>query len=110
MFNVLSSINWLSVTVAFMVYFLLGALWYMRLFPRLYKVSLGKANEALQNQGPLYIAGPGLCVLVTVVASAVLFYALLALASWYQIPPISPSTRIFPAPCCTVLLPALITW
>lgn len=76
MFNVLSSINWIGVLVAFIAYFLLGALWYMRLFPQLYKVSLGKANETLQNQSALYIAGPGLCVLATVIASAVLFYAL----------------------------------
>ncbi|MBD2753970.1 DUF1761 domain-containing protein [Spirosoma validum] len=76
MLNVLGNINWFSVLVAFVVYFLLGALWYMRLFPQLYKVSLGKANETLQNQSPLYIAGPGLCVLVIVVASAILLYAL----------------------------------
>ena len=76
MVNVLSNINWLSVLAAFIVYYLLGALWYMKLFPQLYKVSLGKANETLQNQSPLYIVGPGLCVLVIVIASAVLFYAL----------------------------------
>ena len=76
MFNVLSNINWLSVLIAFIAYFLLGALWYMQLFPRLYKMSLGKANETLQNQSPLYVVGPGLCVLVVVVASAILFYAL----------------------------------
>jgi hypothetical protein len=76
MFNVLSSINWLSVLVAFIVYFMLGALWYMRLFTQLYKVSLGKANEVLQNQSPLYVAGPGVCVLIIVVASAVLMRAL----------------------------------
>ena len=52
MVNVLSSINWFSVLIAFMVYFLLGAVWYMRLFPQLYKESLGKANEILQNQSP----------------------------------------------------------
>lgn len=76
MFNVLGSINWLSVLVAFIVYFMLGALWYMRLFPQLYKVSLGKANETLQNQSPLYVAGPAVCVLVVVVASAVLMRSL----------------------------------
>lgn len=76
MFNVLSTINWFSVLVAFVVYFLLGALWYMRLFPELYKVSLGKAGQTLQNQSPLYVAGPAVCVLVIVIASAVLLYAL----------------------------------
>jgi len=76
MSNVLSSINWFSVLVAFLAYFLLGALWYMRLFPQLYKVSLGKADQTLDNQGTLYLVGPGLCVLATVIASAILFYAL----------------------------------
>lgn len=76
MFNVLGSINWLSVLVAFIVYFMLGALWYMRLFPQLYKVSLVKANEVLQNQSSLYVVGPAVCVLIVVVASAVLMHAL----------------------------------
>lgn len=76
MFTVLSSINWLSVLIAFVVYFMLGALWYMRLFPQLYKVSLGKAGETLQNQSPLYIVGPAVCVLLVVITSAILLYAL----------------------------------
>lgn len=74
--NVLSSINWFSILVAFIAYYLLGALWYLGLFPQLYKVSLGKADQTLDNKGPLYIVGPGLCVLVIVIASAILFYAL----------------------------------
>jgi hypothetical protein len=76
MFNVLTNINWLSVLLAFIVYFMLGALWYMVLFPQSYKVSLGKANETLHNQSALFVVGPGVCVLVTVLATGVLFYAL----------------------------------
>jgi len=76
MFNVLSEINWLSVLAAFVVYFLLGALWYMVLFPQPYKVSLGKADETLNNQSALFVVGPGICVLATVLATTVLFYAL----------------------------------
>ena len=76
MFNVLSDINWLSVLLAFVVYFLLGALWYVVLFPQPYKVSLGKANENLNNQSALFMVGPGVCVLVTIVATTLLFYAL----------------------------------
>jgi hypothetical protein len=76
MFNVLSDINWLSVLLAFIAYFLLGALWYMVLFPQPYKVSLGKAHETLNNQSALFVVGPGICVLITVLATAMLFYML----------------------------------
>lgn len=76
MFNVLAAINWLSVFAAFAAYFLLGALWYMRLFPQLYKVSLGKADEVLPTQSALFVVGPGLCVLASVVATTVLLYVL----------------------------------
>jgi hypothetical protein len=76
MFNVLSNIHWLSVLLAFVAYFLLGALWYMVLFPQAYKVSLGKAQETLDNQSALFVVGPGVCVLVTVLATTLLFYAL----------------------------------
>lgn len=76
MFNVLPDINWLSVLLAFVVYFLLGALWYVVLFPQPYKVALGKAHETLNNQSALFMVGPGACVLVSIVATAVLFYAL----------------------------------
>jgi len=76
MFNVFSNIHWLSVVVAFAAYFMLGALWYMVLFPQPYKVSLGKANEALHNESALFVVGPGVCVLATVLATTLLFYAL----------------------------------
>lgn len=76
LFSVLASLNWLGVLLAFVAYFLLGALWYMQLFPQLYKVSLGKANESLNNQSALFVVGPGVCVLATVLATAVLLYAL----------------------------------
>lgn len=76
MINVLSSINWISVLVAFFAYFMLGALWYLKLFSEIYKVSLGKGGQELSNQGPLFIVGPGLCVLVIILASTILFYNL----------------------------------
>jgi len=76
MFNILTDINWLSVLLAFAGYFLLGALWYLVLFAQPYKVSLGKANQTLNNQSALFMVGPGVCVLVSIVATTVLFYAL----------------------------------
>lgn len=76
MFNVLSDIHWLSVLAAFVAYYLLGALWYLVLFVQAYKVSLGKAHETLNNQSALFVVGPGVCVLVSVAATTLLFYAL----------------------------------
>jgi hypothetical protein len=76
MFNVLSDIHWLSVVAAFVAYYMLGALWYLVLFPQTYKVSLGKANEALNNDSALFVVGPGVCVLVIILATTLLFYAL----------------------------------
>jgi len=78
MFNVLSSINWLGVAAAFAAYFLLGAVWYLGLFPRAYRASLGKENEpdTGQNQQALYIVGPAVCALLITITCAVLLAAL----------------------------------
>jgi hypothetical protein len=48
MINQLANLKWLSVLLAFLPYFFLGALW----FTKQYKVSLGRANETLQNNAP----------------------------------------------------------
>ncbi|MEZ0540881.1 DUF1761 domain-containing protein [Fibrella arboris] len=76
MFNVLTAINWLSVLVAFVAYFLLGALWFTVLFNRPYRISLGRGQAVQQKPAPIFIVGPALCSLVITVASAVLLYAL----------------------------------
>jgi hypothetical protein len=78
MFNVLTTINWLSVLAAFAAYFLLGAVWYMLLFPRAYRASLGKPGEpdAGQNQDLLYVVGPAVCALLITITCAVLLYTL----------------------------------
>ncbi|MFD1871730.1 DUF1761 domain-containing protein [Hymenobacter bucti] len=78
MFNVLSSINWLGVAAAFIAYFLLGAMWYLGLFPKPYRASLGKENEpdTGQNQQLLYIVGPAVCALIITITCAVLLSAL----------------------------------
>ncbi|RDC65579.1 hypothetical protein AHMF7616_04209 [Adhaeribacter pallidiroseus] len=65
----------MSVMLAFVVYFVLGALWFTLFFKKQYKISLGKANETLPNK-PLFIVGPALCSFVITVASALLIYAL----------------------------------
>ncbi len=74
--NQLTNLNWVSVLVAFAAYFVLGALWFTLFFAKQYKISLGKANEELNNKAPIFILGPALCALVITVATAMLFYAL----------------------------------
>jgi hypothetical protein len=75
MINQLANLNWISVLLAFTVYFLLGALWFTLFFSKPYKVSLGRENETLQNK-PIFIVGPALCSLVITIASAILIYVL----------------------------------
>ncbi|WP_217603409.1 DUF1761 domain-containing protein [Chitinophaga sp. GbtcB8] len=76
MISQLANLNWVSVSLAFVVYFLLGALWFTLLFTKQYKISLGRENETLQNNAPIFIVGPALCSLVITIVSAVLIYAL----------------------------------
>ncbi|HEY8955823.1 DUF1761 domain-containing protein [Chitinophaga sp.] len=76
MISQLANLNWISVSVAFVAYFLLGALWFTLLFHKQYKISLGRENETLQNNAPIFIVGPALCSLVITIVSAVLIYVL----------------------------------
>jgi hypothetical protein len=75
MINQLANLNWISIGIAFVAYFLLGALWFTLFFSKQYKTSLGRENETLENK-PLFIVGPALCCLVITIASAFLIYAL----------------------------------
>ena len=76
MFDVLTAVNWLSVLLAFIAYFLLGPLWYLLLFPKQYRVSLGRKPDEPQSSNPLFVVGPAVCALIITLTSAVLFYAL----------------------------------
>lgn len=75
MIGQLANLNWISVLLAFVAYFVLGALWFTLLFSKPYKISLGRENETLENK-PIFIIGPALCTLVITMASAILIYAL----------------------------------
>lgn len=75
MISQLANLNWISVVIAFVAYFLLGALWFTLFFSKPYKISLGRENETLPNK-PIFIIGPALCSLVITIASASLIYAL----------------------------------
>jgi len=75
MISKLTNLNWIAVLLAFVPYFLLGALWFTLIFSKQYKISLGRDNETLPNK-PIFIVGPAICSLVITIATAVLIYAL----------------------------------
>lgn len=75
MINQLSNLNWISVFIAFVAYFMLGALWFTLFFSKPYKLSLGRAGEILPNK-PIFIIGPALCSLAITIASALLMHLL----------------------------------
>jgi hypothetical protein len=74
--TLLTTINWISVILAFVAYFLLGALWYMLLFPKPLRISLGRDPNINPSEAPIYIIGPGVCALVVTITCAILIYAL----------------------------------
>ena len=75
MINQLANLNWMGVFIAFVAYFLLGALWFTLFFSKPYKISLGRNNETMKP-GAIFILGPAICSLVITIASAVFLYAL----------------------------------
>jgi hypothetical protein len=75
MISQLANLNWISVVVASVAYFMLGYVWYVLLFSKQYKASLGKENETLPNT-PIFMVGPAVCCLVYTVTSGVLMHAL----------------------------------
>ena len=76
MFNVVADISWLSVRLAFVAYFIIGALWFTLFFPKQYRISLGKENETPQKSAIIFIVGPAICCLIITIASAILISAL----------------------------------
>jgi hypothetical protein len=76
MISQLSNLNWVSVLVAFVTYFMLGAMWFTILFKRQYAASLGKEKDLPKKPAPIFIIGPAICSLIITLASAILIYAL----------------------------------
>ena len=76
MMQAISSLNWFGVLLAYVPYFLLGAIWFTVLFKKQYAISLGRENEQQQNLAPIFIVGPALCMLVITLTSALLLNAL----------------------------------
>jgi len=76
MISQLSNLNWISVLVAFVAYFILGALWFTLLFKKQYSISLGKENALPEKPSPIFIIGPAICSLIITITTAILIYAL----------------------------------
>jgi Protein of unknown function (DUF1761) len=76
MISQLSNLNWVGVLVAFVAYFMLGAMWFTLLFKKQYAISLGKENNLPEKPAPIFIIGPAICSLLITLASAILIYAL----------------------------------
>jgi hypothetical protein len=72
MFDVLTEINWLAVIVAMLPFAVLGGLYFSVVIPKVYATAVGTPAK----QGALFIAGPLVTTLVTVVTSAILLKAL----------------------------------
>jgi hypothetical protein len=75
MISQISNLNWLGILAAFFAFFMLGYVWYVVLFSKHYKISLGKENESLPGS-LLFIIGPAICSIGYILASAILIYAL----------------------------------
>lgn len=76
MTDLFTSINWLDVLIAFVPYFILGALWFTLFFKKQYAISLGKENNLPEKPAPIFIIGPAICSLIITIATAILMNAL----------------------------------
>ncbi|RUT67908.1 DUF1761 domain-containing protein [Flavobacterium cupreum] len=76
MIGQLANLNWISIAIAFVAYFILGALWFTLLFKKQYLISLGKENEPEQKPAPIFIIGPAICSLFITITTAILMYVL----------------------------------
>jgi hypothetical protein len=76
MISQLSNLNWVSVLVAFVSYFMLGGMWFTLFFKKQYAISLGKENQLPEKPAPIFIIGPAVCSLIITLTSALLMQVL----------------------------------
>jgi len=76
MITAITNIHWAGVALAFLAYFILGALWFTLFFSKAYRKSLGRENEKPEKPAPIFIIGPAICSLVITLATDVLMNAL----------------------------------
>jgi Protein of unknown function (DUF1761) len=76
MFEHIANINWLGALVATVIVTVLAGLWFTVIVGKAYATAVGRDPNAPAPSGPLFIVGPLLCNIVTVMASATLISAL----------------------------------
>lgn len=76
MFDVLAQINWIAVAVATLASSVFGGLWFTVLFGKQYAAALGQPHPPKEKPAPIFILGPLVCSLVSIVTSAVLMRSL----------------------------------
>lgn len=75
MLNSIGHISWLGIIAATIATQVVGALWFTALFGRFYARALGREGEPAKIS-PIFILGPLVCNLFTVIASAIFLRAL----------------------------------
>ncbi|MFO6451453.1 MULTISPECIES: DUF1761 family protein [unclassified Aeromicrobium] len=76
MFNVLGDISWIGFSIAAIASIVLAGVWFAVVVPRPYALALGRVGEEAPPASAVSAAGPVVCQLVTLLATAVLVEAL----------------------------------
>ncbi|MDQ0563174.1 hypothetical protein QO004_004983 [Rhizobium mesoamericanum] len=79
MLSALFEIHWFAVAAATIASFIMGGLYFMVLVPRQYLYVTGRENLPKEQQavsGPIFMVGPLVCSLITIIANAYLIQAL----------------------------------
>lgn len=76
MLTYLSKINWLAVFLSLVFYSFLGWLWFTVLFSDQYASSLDKLGLLPEKPDPIYLYGPPLTIIPTLIVTALLMAAL----------------------------------
>jgi hypothetical protein len=76
MLQALSQVHWLAVLAAHVATTVLGGVWFTVLFGEAYAKVLGRDYDPTAKPAPLYVVGPMVCSLFTIVTTAVLLKAL----------------------------------
>jgi Protein of unknown function (DUF1761) len=76
MFGNFAGINWWGALAATVVVTVLAGLWFTVIVGKAYATAIGRSPGAPAPSGPLFIVGPLVCNIATVIASALLISAL----------------------------------
>ncbi len=74
--NLFSGLNWMAIAAAAVASFVLGGMWFTVLFGKAYAIYLGKQNALPAMPAPIFIIGPFICSIVTIITNAILIQAL----------------------------------